>query len=74
MNEITITFLLAGDKFMREMHLRKKVWIYLGAASILKLPSVTFVGVWVKIPDGRVTAEMSKTNFQNTMCNNSNTK
>ena len=35
---------------------------------------LTFVGVWVKMPDVRVVAEMSKTNFQNTMCNNSNTK
>ena len=33
---------------------------------------LTFVGVWVKMPDVRVMAEMSKTNFQNTMCNNSN--
>ena len=35
---------------------------------------LTFVGVWVKMPDVRVVAEMSKTNFQNTMCNNSNKK
>ena len=35
---------------------------------------LTFVGVWVKMPDVRVVAEMSKTNFQNTMRNNSNKK
>ena len=29
---------------------------------------LTFVGVWVKMPDVRIVAEMSKTNFQNTMC------
>ena len=26
---------------------------------------LTFVGVWVKMPDVRVVAEMSKTKFQN---------
>ena len=31
------------------------------------------MGVWVKMPDVRVVAEMSKTNFQNTICNISNT-
>ena len=35
---------------------------------------VTFVGVWVKTPDVTVVAEVGKTNFQNTICNNSNTK
>ena len=35
---------------------------------------LTFVDVWVKTPDVRVVAEMTKTNFQNTMCNNSKTK
>ena len=29
---------------------------------------LTFVGVWVKMPDVRVVAEMSKTKIQNTMC------
>ena len=29
---------------------------------------LTFVGVWVKMPDVRIVAEMSKTKFQNTMC------
>ena len=35
---------------------------------------LTFVGVWLKMPDVRIVAEMTKTNFQNIMCNNSNTK
>ena len=35
---------------------------------------LTFVDVWVKMSDIRAVAKMSKTNFQNTMCNNSNTK
>ena len=35
---------------------------------------LTFVSVWVKMPDVRVVTEMSETNFQNTMCNSSNTK
>ena len=29
---------------------------------------LTFVGLWVKMSDVRVVAEMSKTNFQNTTC------